>query len=69
MLFTTKTEQPHTDHYAYAYSNNDHNVATCVLLTQQLFTVLFFLIKFKALSLKVEWGLATKLCAKAMSSK
>ena len=40
--------------YVYAYSNEIHNVATNVLLTQQLFTVLFFLVKFKTLGLTVE---------------
>ena len=55
--------------YVYAYSNDIHNVSTNVFLTQQLFTVLFFLIKFKTLGLAVEPGLATKLCAKALSSK
>ena len=55
--------------YVYAYSNEIHNVATNVLLTRQLFTVLFFLIKLKTLGSMVEPGLAMKLCAKALSRK
>ena len=51
--------------YVYAYSGDIHTVATNVLLTQQLFTVVFFVIKFKTLGLTIEPGLATKLCAKA----
>ena len=58
----------------FMHDRNDiRNVATNVLLTwrptQQLFMVLFFLVKFKILELTVEPGLATKLCAKALSSK
>ena len=68
-LFTTKTEQPRTHNYVYAYSSDIHNLATIVLLSQQLFMVLFFLIKFKTLGLMVEPDLVTKLCAKALSSK
>ena len=53
--------------------NDIHNVATNVWLTwwptQQLFTVLFFLSKFKTLGSTLEPGLATKLCVKALSSK
>ena len=64
-----QTEQPRAHSYVYAYINDIHNVATKDLLTQQLFPVLFFLVKFKTLSLMVEPGLATKLCAKALSSK
>ena len=64
-----QTEQTHTHSYVYAYKNDIHNVATKDLLTQQLFMVLFSLIKFKTLSLIVELSLATKLCEKALSSK
>ena len=69
MLFTAKTEQPRTHDYIYAYSNDIHNLATIVLLSQQLFMVLFFLVKFKTMGLMDEPDLATKLCAKALSSK
>ena len=61
--------QPRAHSYVYVYSNDIHNVATKDLLTQQLFTVLFLLIKFKTLSFMVEPSLATELCAKALSSK
>ena len=66
---TAKTEQPRTHNYVYAYSNDIHNLARIVLLSQQLFMVLFFLIKFKTLGLMVELDLDAKLCAKAFSSK
>ena len=69
MLFTTKTEQPSRHNYVYAYSIDIHNVATNVLLTKQLFTVLFFLVKFKTLGLMVDPDLAPKLCAKVLSNK
>ena len=59
----------HIYDYVYAYSNDIHNLATIALLSQQFFTVLFFLIKFKTLGLMVESDLATKLCAKVLSSK
>ena len=36
-------------YYVYAQSNDIHNVATNVLLTQQLFMALIFLVKFKTL--------------------
>ena len=68
-LFTAKTEQPRTHNYVYVHSNDIHNLATIALLNQQLFPVLFFLNKFKTLGLMVEPDLATKLCAKALSSK
>ena len=58
-----QTEQPRARSYVYAYSNDIHNVATKDLLTQQLFSVLLFLIKFKTLSLIIEPSLAAKLCA------
>ena len=48
----------HTCNYVYAYSNDIHNVATNYLLRQQLFNILFFLIKFKTLGLIVELDLA-----------
>ena len=64
-LFTT--EQLRSHNYVYGDSNDIHNVATSVLLTQQLFTVLFFLVKLKTLGLTLEPGLAAKLCAKALS--
>ena len=64
-LLPCKTEQPRT-HYVYAYSNDIHTFATNVLLTQQLFKVLFFLVKFKTFGLTVELGLATKIRAKAL---
>ena len=44
--------------------NNIHNVAT----DAEAFKVLFFLIKFKTMGLMDEPDLATKLCAKALSS-
>ena len=48
-------------------------VATNILLTwrptRQLFTVLFFLVKFKTLCATVASGLAIIFCAKALSSK
>ena len=55
--------------YVYPYSNDIHNVATNVSLTQQLFALLFFLVQFKTLGSTLEPGLAIKLCAKALSSK
>ena len=55
--------------YVYTYSNDIHNVATNVSLTQQLFPLLFFLVQFKTLGSTLEPGLAIKLCAKALSSK
>ena len=58
----------HVHNYVYVYSNDIHNLATIVLLNQQLFTVLFFLVKFKTMGLMDERDLATKLCAKALSS-
>ena len=54
--------------YVYAYNNDIHNVATNHLLMQQLFKVLFFLVKFKTMGLMDEPNLATKLFAKALSS-
>ena len=59
-LLSVFTIQEHL--HVYAYSNEIHKVGTNVLLTQQLFTVLFFLIKFKTLGSTFEPGLATKLC-------
>ena len=70
--FTAKPNShagPRAHSYAYASCNDIHNVATNDLLTQQLFKVLFFLIKFKTMGLMDEPDLATKLCAKALSSK
>ena len=55
--------------YVYTYSNDIHNVATNVSLTQQLFALLFLLVQFKTLGSTLEPGLAIKLCAKALSSK
>ena len=55
--------------YVYTYSNDIHNVATNVSLTQQLFALLFFLVQFKTLGSTLEPGLAIKLCSKALSSK
>ena len=57
-LFTANTEQPRAHNYFYAYSDDIRNLATIVLLSQQLFTVLFSLIKFKTLGLMVEPDLA-----------
>ena len=62
------TEQPRA-RYVFAYSNDIHTVATNVLLTQQLFVVLLFLLKFRTLGLTVEPSLATKIHVKALSSK
>ena len=45
--------------------NPIHNVAT----DAEAFKVLFFLVKFKTMGLMDEPDLATKLCAKALSSK
>ena len=64
-----KNSQVHIIMFMHIYGNDTHNLATNVLLTQQFFTVLFFLVKFKTMGLTVEPGLATKLCAKALSSK
>ena len=69
MLFSTRTEQLHTQDYVYAYNNDIHNFATIVFQSQQLFMVLSFLIKFKTLGLMVEPDLATKSCAKALSDR
>ena len=56
--------------WLFSLKGNDiHNVPTNVLLTQQLFTVLFFLVKVKTSGFMVGPCLATKLCAKALSSK
>ena len=68
-LFIAKTFQPRTHNSVYSYSNDIHNLATIDLLSQQLFAVLFFLVKFKTLGLMDEPDLAAKLCAKALSSK
>ena len=68
MLFTAETQQPRA-HYVYAYSSDIHNVAANVLLTQQIFCVLFFPVNFTILGLAVDTGLATKIHAKALSSK
>ena len=68
MLFTSGLNS-HVHIMFFAYSNDIHNNAINVLLTQQLFTVLFFLVKFKTLGLMVEPGLATKIRAKSLSSK
>ena len=68
MLFTANTEQPRA-HFVSAVSNDIHNAVTNVLLTQQIFMVLFSLVKFKTLCLTVEPGLATKIRAKVLSSK
>ena len=54
----------HVQIIVYAPSNDIHNRVTIVLLSQQLFTVLYFLIKFTTLGLMFELDLPTKLCAK-----
>ena len=56
-------------YYVYADSNDIHNLVTIVLLSQQVFKVLFFLVKFKTMGLMDEPDLAAILCAKALSSK
>ena len=69
--FTAKPNShagPRAHRYVYAYSNDIYNVATNDLLMQQLFKVLFFLVKFKTMGLMDEPDLATILCAKALSS-
>ena len=68
-IITAKTEQPRTQSLWLCIQQwYIPNRATIVLLTQQNFTELFFLVKFKTMSLMVELDIAAKLCAKALSS-
>ena len=61
-----RTLPPKLNSHVHTYSNDIHNLATLVLLSQQIFTVLFFLVKSKTMG--DEPDLATKLCAKALFS-
>ena len=68
-ILYSKQSLPQDVHMITVYPFMTTNVLLTWQPTQQLLTVLLFLVKFKTLGSTVEPGLENKLCANALSNK